>query len=130
MPRLRSALAVAFVLTAALAGSAVALGSPSASHVVKPTRITVTLRDYSFTFSKRLVKKGTAKSVTVVFTVKNAGSVQHNLDFAALDKRTPILSPGGKSVLKVVFRKKGTYQVVCDVPRHIQLGMVSTFKIT
>jgi uncharacterized cupredoxin-like copper-binding protein len=126
---LRFRIALALALTAALVVSAVAFGSSSTSRVVKPTRITVTLRDYSFTFSKRLVRKGTAKSVTVVFTVKNAGSVQHNLDFASLNKRTPILAPGGKSVLKVVFKKKGTYQVVCDVPRHIQLGMVSTFKI-
>jgi uncharacterized cupredoxin-like copper-binding protein len=31
--------------------------------------------------------------------------------------------------LKVTFTKKGSVQVVCDVPRHIQLGMVSSFTV-
>ena len=112
-------------LIASLAVSGVAYAATSSQSVIAPTKITITMHDYSFTFSKRSVKKGT----TVVFTVKNAGTVQHNVDFTSLSKRTAILSPGGKATLKVVFKKKGTIQVVCDVPRHIQLGMVTTFKV-
>jgi uncharacterized cupredoxin-like copper-binding protein len=115
-------------LIAALAISGVAYASSSSQSVVAPTKITVTLKDYSFTFSKpyvKLVKPGT----TVIFTVKNAGSVQHNVDFVSVNKRSAIIAPGAKTTLKVVFKKKGTIQVVCDVPRHIQLGMVSSFKV-
>ena len=36
---------------------------------------------------------------------------------------------GSPMTLKLVFKKAGTFQVVCDVPRHIQLGMVSSFKV-
>jgi uncharacterized cupredoxin-like copper-binding protein len=113
-------------LVAALAVSGVAYAATSSHSVVAPTKITVGLHEYSFTFSKKSVKAGT----TVVFTVKNAGTIQHNIDFASLNKRTAILAPGGKATLKITFKKKGTYQVVCDVPRHIQLGMVTTFKVT
>jgi uncharacterized cupredoxin-like copper-binding protein len=112
-------------LIAALAVSGVAYAATSSQSVVAPTKITVTMREYSFTFSKKSVKKGT----TVVFTVKNAGSVQHNTDFTSLNKRTAIIGPGKKTTLKITFKKKGTIQVVCDVPRHIQLGMVTTFKV-
>ena len=112
-------------LIASLAVSGVAYAATSSQSVIAPTKITITMHDYSFTFSKRSVKKGT----TVVFTVKNAGTVQHNVDFTSLTKRTAILAPGGKATLKIVFKKKGTIQVVCDVPRHIQLGMVTTFKV-
>lgn len=112
-------------LVVALAVSGVAAASSSSSKVTAPIKITVTLRDYSFTFSRKSVPHGS----TVVFTVKNAGTVQHNVDFTSLNKRSPILSPGGKSTLKIVFKKKGTIQVVCDVPRHIQLGMVSSFRV-
>ena len=112
-------------LIASLAVSGVAYAATSSQSVIAPTKITITMHDYSFTFSKRSVKKGT----TVVFTVKNAGTVQHNVDFTSLSKRTAILSPGAKATLKIVFKKKGTLQVVCDVPRHIQLGMVTTFKV-
>jgi uncharacterized cupredoxin-like copper-binding protein len=122
---LRLRLIALLSVVAALAVSGVAAASTSSQKVVAPTKITVLLKDYSFTFTKHSVKKGT----TVVFTVKNVGTVQHNLDFTSLNKRTAILSPGAKATLKVTFKKAGSIQVVCDVPRHIQLGMVTTFKV-
>jgi len=93
--------------------------------VIVPIKITATLRDYSITFSRVSVLKGK----TVVFTVKNAGAVAHNIDFTTLNKRTVVFGPGQKKTLKITFNKRGTIQVVCDVPRHIQLGMVTTFKV-
>jgi plastocyanin len=125
---LRFRLISLLALIAALAVSGVAVASSSSASSSKttvPTKITVTLKDYSFTFSRHSVKKGT----TVLFTVKNAGTVQHNVDFTSYNKRSPIISPGAKTTLKITFSKKGTIQVVCDVPRHIQLGMVTTFKV-
>jgi uncharacterized cupredoxin-like copper-binding protein len=112
---------------AALLVSSVAFGASTttkSTHVVKPVTIHVTLGDYFIKFSKASVKKGT----TVIFKVHNAGTVQHNLDLVGY-KRTAILSPGGNATLKVVFKKHATIQAVCDVPRHIQLGMVNTFKV-
>jgi len=121
--RLRSILLV--VVTGALALSGVAYAANSATAVTPPIKITVTLKDYSFGWSRSSVPKGS----TVIFTVKNAGTVQHNVDFTTISKRSAIIQPGAKTTLKVVFKKKGSIQVVCDVPRHIQLGMVSTFKV-
>jgi uncharacterized cupredoxin-like copper-binding protein len=120
--RLRSILLV--VVTGALALSGVAYAANSATAVT-PIKITVTLKDYSFGWSRTSVPKGS----TVVFTVKNTGTVQHNVDFTTISKRSALIQPGAKTTLKVVFKKKGSIQVVCDVPRHIQLGMVSTFKV-
>ena len=120
--RLISLLAV----IAALAVSGVAVAGSSSSKVTAPIKITVTLKDYSFTFSRKSVPHGS----TVLFLVKNAGSVQHNVDFTDLNKRSAIITPGTRTSLKILFKKKGTIQVVCDVPRHIQLGMVTTFKVT
>ena len=121
--RLRSIVLLA--VTAALALSGVAYAATSTSKVTAPIKITVTLKDYSFGWSRTSVPKGS----TVVFTVKNVGTVQHNVDFTTLNKRSAIIQPDAKTTLKVVFKKKGSIQVVCDVPRHIQLGMVSTFKV-
>ena len=117
---------LALIVALAVSGVAVASSqSASSSKVVAPTKITVTLKDYSFGFSRHSVRKGT----TVLFTIKNAGAVQHNIDFTSYNKRSAIIAPGATTKLKVLFSKKGTIQVVCDVPRHIQLGMVSTFKV-
>ncbi|MFL5926789.1 MAG: cupredoxin domain-containing protein [Gaiellaceae bacterium] len=121
--RLRSILLL--VVTAALALSGVAYAATSTAKVTAPIKITVTLKDYSFGFSRASVPAGS----TVLFTVKNVGSVQHNVDFTSLNKRSTIIAPGAKTTLKVVFKKKGSIQVVCDVPRHIQLGMVSSFRV-
>jgi len=108
----------------ALAVSSFAPAATQSASVVAPIKITVTLSDYAFKFSRASVPKGS----TVVFTVKNAGTAQHNVDFVGL-KRSALLAGGGKTTLRIVFKKRGTIQVVCDVPRHIQLGMVSSFKV-
>jgi plastocyanin len=112
-------------LIAALAVSGIAVASSSTSKITTPLKITVTLRDYSFSWSRNWAPVGR----TVIFTVKNAGTVQHNVDFTSLNKRSAIISPGTKTTLKITFKKKGTIQIVCDVPRHIQLGMVSSFRV-
>ncbi len=110
----------------ALAAVGVASGASTTKSVVKPPiKINVALREYSFTFSRKSVPAGS----TVIFTVVNKGTVQHNMDLVGTGKRTAILSPGKSAKLTVVFKKKGVIQVVCDVPRHIQLGMVSSFKV-
>jgi nitrite reductase (NO-forming) len=110
---------------AALVVSSVAVAASRQSTVVKPIKITVTLRDYSFKFSRASVPKGS----TVIFTIKNTGTQPHNLDLVSTGKRSPIIATGKTTTLKVVFKTKKTIQVVCDVPRHIQLGMVSSFKV-
>ena len=121
--RLRFIAPVAVVL--ALVVSGFALAAKQAASVAAPIKITVTLSEYSFKFSRASVPKGS----TVIFTLKNAGAVQHNIDFVGTGKRSALIAAGGKSTLKITFAKKGTFQVVCDVPRHAQLGMVTSFKV-
>jgi uncharacterized cupredoxin-like copper-binding protein len=121
--RLRLIVLGAAIAVLALAG--VSYAATSSTKVTAPIKITVTLKDYSFGWSRASVRAGS----TVLFTVRNTGTVQHNVDFTSLNKRSAIIAPGAKTTLRIVFRKKGTIQVVCDVPRHIQLGMVSSFKV-
>src|SRR3954449_10041902 len=66
--RLRLIAPVAVIL--ALAVSSFALAATQSASVVAPIKITVTLSDYAFKFSRASVPKGS----TVVFTVKNAGT--------------------------------------------------------
>jgi uncharacterized cupredoxin-like copper-binding protein len=122
---LRFRLIAPLAVVAALLVSSVAFAATQTSSVVKPIKITVTLKDYSFKFSRASVPKGS----TVLFTVKNVGTQPHNLDFVGIGKRSAVIAGGNTTTLKVVFKKKGTIQVVCDVPRHVELGMVSSFKV-
>jgi uncharacterized cupredoxin-like copper-binding protein len=116
------------MLASALAGLAiVGPAMPAGSHtkVVVPTKITVVMRDYSFTFSKSFVRAGT----TVVFTVTNKGQTDHNLVFTTLGKTTPLVGPGKSVKLKVLFKKKGRFFYVCSVPRHAERGMSGSFLV-
>jgi uncharacterized cupredoxin-like copper-binding protein len=122
---LRLRLISLIALISALLVTSVAIASTRNSSVIVPIKITATLKDYSFHFSRLSVPKGS----TVVFTVKNRGATAHNIDFVGTGKRSPVLAAGKTTTLKIVFKKRGVFQVVCDVPRHIQLGMVSTFKV-
>jgi uncharacterized cupredoxin-like copper-binding protein len=121
--RLRFIAPVAVIL--ALVVSSFALAAKQATSVTAPIKITATLSDYAFKFSRSSVPKGS----TVIFTLKNTGTVQHNIDFVGTGKHSALIAAGGTGTLKVRFTKKGSVQVVCDVPRHIQLGMVSSFTV-
>ena len=123
---MRFRLIAPLAVIAALVVSSVAFAAGQNTSAVKPPlKITVTLKDYSFGWSRTSVPVGS----TVLFTVKNKGTQPHNVDFVGVGKRSAIIAAGKTTTLKVVFKKKGTIQVVCDVPRHIQLGMVSSFKV-
>ncbi len=67
---MRFRLIALFTVVAALAVSGIASATSSHRSVVAPTKISVTLKDYSFTFSKSWVKAGT----TVVFTAQGSST--------------------------------------------------------
>jgi uncharacterized cupredoxin-like copper-binding protein len=118
------------MLIAALAGLAVIGPGPSLSannqtRVVTPIKIAVVAREWSFKFSKASVKAGS----TVIFTVTNKGSQDHNLVFTTLGKHTALLGPGKSAKLKVVFKKKGRYPYICSLPRHAERGMADSFLV-
>ena len=67
---------------------------------------------------------------TVVFTVLNKGQLPHTFEIQRLQKVTPVVQPGGKSVLRVTFRKAGKYYYLCTVGAHVQYGMFGNLRVT
>jgi|HubBroStandDraft_6_1064221.scaffolds.fasta_scaffold312656_1 plastocyanin len=117
------------VVIAALASLAVAASAASAaprSATKAPVKITVTAKEFSFTFTKASVPHGTI----VIFTLINRGQLSHNLVFTTLNKGTPLLLPGHKATLKITFTKKGRYYYICSVPNHAEEGMAGSFVVT
>jgi plastocyanin len=98
-----------------------AVQSPSA---VKPVKITVTMSDFKFKFSKPTAPKG----VPIVFTVINKGPSPHDWDLDGT-KGTPVVDVGKTTVLKVTIKKAGSYRYVCTVPRHAQFGMSGNLTV-
>jgi nitrite reductase (NO-forming) len=63
----------------------------------------------------------------VIFTVVNKGKIGH--DFVIAGKKTPVIAPGKKATLLVVFKKKRRYVYLCSLPGHAAAGMKGTLAV-
>jgi uncharacterized cupredoxin-like copper-binding protein len=104
-----------------LAAGAFAFGSANASNrsATGTTTVVVKATEFKFALSKTSVPLG-----TVIFKVENRGKIGH--DFKINGKKTRVIAAGKSATLKVVFKKKGRFVYVCDIPGHARLGMKGT----
>lgn len=111
----------------ALGGTAIA-GLPATAAaqttVTRPTKITVTAKDFDFKLSRTTVKAGTP----IVLTLVNRGASPHDWAITGL-RKTRILAPGQKQTIRFTIKKKGRYRYICTVPRHAQFGMVGQITV-
>ncbi|KGA09910.1 MAG: hypothetical protein GM46_6450 [actinobacterium acAcidi] len=96
-------------------------GSPSASG---SSTVEVTLTEFVIAFSPSVIPPG-----NVVFNVHNAGSAQHNLAVASLNKRTATLD-AGVHVLLDLGNVTSDINVICEIPGHADSGMKATLKVS
>ena len=120
MTRPRNSIIGTALIGAALLSGGAANATP---HRASPTKISVTATEFRYKLSKLSVRHG----ATVVFTVKNRGSIQH--DFKIAGKKTKLLGPGKSTTLKVTFKKAGKYPYLCTVPGHAAAGMKGSFRV-
>ena len=67
---------------------------------------------------------------TLVLTLKNEGTVTHNLAIAAAGQQSTTIRPGEET--SVVFKppKAGSYAFACKVPGHEMVGMKGVIVVT
>jgi uncharacterized cupredoxin-like copper-binding protein len=117
-----------FLLTAFVAAAMLALrpaeARPSAAVHARTgaTQVTVVMKEFRFILSTRSVHTG-----AVVFRLVNRGHLPH--DFKIAGKKSALVAPGKKGVLRVVFHRAGAYPYVCAVPGHAQAGMKGTLRV-
>jgi uncharacterized cupredoxin-like copper-binding protein len=114
----RITLALGVALAALVAAAPVAAG-PSASTA---TTVTVTMKEFKFTLSKKTVPHG-----KVTFKLVNKGSVKH--DFKIAGKKSKMIAPKKTGTL-IVTLKKGKLAYVCTVPGHAAAGMKGKLTVT
>ena len=108
---------------AAVAGSLFAtVGSAS----TKAKIVTVTMTDFHF---KIVPTKGLKHGVPITFKIANKGAALHNFDLQKV-KASKVIAAGKTTSITVTFKKAGTYKYICDVPRHAELGMAGTLRIS
>jgi nitrite reductase (NO-forming) len=98
--------------------AAIAFATPRAGV----TKVTVTATEFTFAMSRTTVPVG-----KVIFTVVNRGKIGH--DFVIAGKKTPVIAPGKKATLVVVFKKKRRYAYACNLPGHAAAGMKGTLAV-
>jgi plastocyanin len=81
--------------------------------------------EYRFALSAKKVRVG-----TVVFTIVNDGEIPHTFAIQSLQKVSALVQPRGRTVLRVTFRKPGTYYYLCTVGAHDQYGMHGNLVVT
>lgn len=83
--------------------------------------VTVTLTDFEISPSEIEIVAGSTLEVV------NEGSTVHNLEVG--DLRTPDIPAGGSATFDVSSLAPGTYEVICQIPGHKDLGMVATLRV-
>jgi uncharacterized cupredoxin-like copper-binding protein len=126
----RITLALGVALAALVAAAPVA----ARSAATVPT-VTVTMKEFKFTLTKRTVVNGTVmiKPVTkvrhgkVTFKLVNRGKLKH--DFKIAGKKSKLISPGKTGFLTVTLRT-GRLPYTCTVPGHAAAGMKGKLTVT
>lgn len=108
-----------------------------------PKAVTMNLDLVEYSFTPNLIEVPAGAEVTV--TMQNKGTLEHELVIMLLGQQvtTPFddddepniyweheLQPGKvETVTFTAPAEKGTYQVVCGIPTHVELGMVATLIV-
>jgi plastocyanin len=114
---IRTSRRCAVALVAGVCGLVVvasALAVPSRQSATTPVAVKMT--EFKFAFTPKTAKKG-----TVVFTLVNAGKLEHDLKIAG--KKSSKVAKGKRGTLRVTFTKTGRYPYLCTLPGHAAGGM-------
>ena len=117
---------------ALLAALAVVLGSVFAGIGAASTKtaqtkvITVTATDFHF---KLVGATGLKHGVKYTIKFINKGAALHNFDIQGV-KANKVIGHGKSETETVTFKKKGSFPYLCDVPRHAELGMAGSIKVS
>ncbi len=104
----------------------VSTGGNDATTTTEPfagTTIDVILGDYT------IIGDLTAPSGNVRLQAVNQGGIVHNVGI----RRGPIsgdMQPGGSFTIGLGTLAPGTYELYCDIPDHVEQGMIANLVIT
>ncbi len=126
---LMAAIAVLALVSAACGGGSGSSTAPDAGGggeqaAAAPASVAVTLSDFKITPADIQVPAG----APVTFSVSNAGSMPHTFAVKTPDQTldTGPIDAGASATLQVPALEEGTYDALCTIPGHDQLGMTAT----
>jgi FtsP/CotA-like multicopper oxidase with cupredoxin domain len=117
---------VAFFMAALAIGAVAFIDGGSSGSGAAPTSTTVAVTLTEFTVAPVTIS---APAGAVKIAITNAGKMAHNLDIAALGKKSADIAPGASGTLDLGTVKEGSYPVVCLVAGHADSGMKATLVV-
>jgi FtsP/CotA-like multicopper oxidase with cupredoxin domain/plastocyanin len=101
-----------------------ATATPPAQTAVPAQQVRVIATEYSFSPSTITVKV----NEPVQITLQNSGAIVHNI--AITNPRFKVEANAGQTRSgTVTFTQPGTYEFICDIPGHANLGMRGTITV-
>jgi uncharacterized cupredoxin-like copper-binding protein len=98
-------------------------GSSGGAAAEKVTDVAVTLVDFKINAASTTFPAGRIR-----LNVTNTGSVAHNIGVEGIGK-TRDIPPGSSDILDLGVLQPGTYNWICDIPGHAEIGMKGTFEV-
>jgi len=106
-----------------VAGQALSRSDAAKSIASSAQGTQVTLREFAIDPSTIAVDTGGSLSV------KNGGTVAHNLAIKGTDLKTPDIAPGKSESLDISSLKTGMYTAYCQIPGHEAAGMTAMLHV-
>jgi manganese oxidase len=106
-----------------VAGTALSKSEDAQSSAAAAGGPVVTLSEFAIDPSMVNAAEG------ATLTVKNAGTVTHNLAVVGTDLHTPDIPPGGSETLDLSSLAKGNYTIFCAIPGHRGAGMEASLML-
>ncbi len=85
--------------------------------------ITAELSEFKIVLSSAQVTPGST------ITVKNTGTITHNLAVTGTELKTPDLAPGATATLDLAGLDPGNYELLCLTPGHASQGMKTSLVV-
>jgi manganese oxidase len=115
--------ATTFLVTVAGASSDTVTDGAAAAEPADAQEVTVELDEWALKPESVTVAEGGRIVVT------NIGAVPHTLGLEGTDLETPVLQAGEEAVLDLAGLATGTYELLCTVGGHPELGMTGSVVV-
>ncbi len=122
------AAALALIAAACSSGGSTEGGGTGDQAAAAPASVDVSLTDFKIAPADVEVPAG----VPITFNVSNDGKAPHTFGVKVADQtyETPQIEVGSSATLEVPALEAGTYDSLCTIPGHDQLGMTGTVTAT
>lgn len=110
----------------ALAAVAILLGR-SMMAPAKPGVTALTVEGTEYRFDPREIRVNSGESVRITF--RNTGVIEHDWSVPDLGIATSTVPAGQEAELEFRPTRRGTFEIICTVPGHKELGMTATLVV-